>query len=155
MKELRQKFTLIFLAVAVLIVMCPSTLWVVTGYPLCSEGTSHSITRINNTGVIEIERQDRPDISCSLGFLYDPAQLSSIIFEYDTGCFKFVFGDLPIDLEFNGYSYTYYRSDSRRTHKSLDDSGLYTLKIYGQNQPPIDSFQLQYWSGKSLTGIIL
>ena len=154
MKELRQKLTLI--AVAVLIViMCPSTLWGVTGYPLCREGTSHSIERINNTGVIEFERQDHADISCSLGFYYDPAQLSSIIFEYNTKCFNFVFGDLPIDLEFNGYSYTYFRSDSRRTHKSLDDSGPYILKIYGQNQPPIDSFQLQYWSGKSLTGNIL
>ena len=66
-----------------------------------------------------------------------------------------MFVDLPIDLEFNGYSYTYFRSDSRRNHKSLDDSGLFTLKIDGQNQPPIELFQLQYWSGKSLTGIIL
>ena len=149
MKELRQKLTLIAVAVLIVIV-CPSTLLGVTGYPLCSEGTSHSITRINNTGVIEFERQDRADISCSLGFLYDPAQLSSIIFEYNTECFNFVLGDLPIDLEFNGNSYTYFRSDSRRTHKSLDDSGLYTIKIYGQNQPPIDSFHLQYWSGKSV-----
>ena len=154
MKEFRQILSLV--AVAVLIfLLCPSTLWGVTGYPLCSEGTSHTITRIKNTGVIEIERQDRPDISCSLGFSYVPAQLSSIIFEYNTKCFNFVFSDLPIDLEFNGYSYMYFRSDSRRTHKSLDDSGLYTLKIYGQNQPPIDSFQLQYWSGKSFCGTIL
>ena len=153
MKELRQKLTLIAVA-ALIVIVCPSTLLGVTGYPLCSEGTSHSITRINNTGVIEFERQDRADISCSIGLLYDPALLSSLIFEYHTKCFNFVFGDLPIDLEFNGSPYKYFRSDYRVIHESLDDSGLYTLKIFGQNQPAIDAFQLQYWSGKSLCSIL-
>ena len=139
---------MIIFGIAILTVLEPSMVWIVTGYSFCSEGTPHSITQINNTGVIEFERQERTDISCSIGFLYNPALLSKIIFEYNTKCFNFVFLDLPIELDFNGNAFNF-RSESRRSYRDFDDSGLNTLRIYGENQPPIDSFQLYYWVGKS------
>ena len=117
------------------------------GYPFCNDRTPHTITQLNNTGVITFDKQDRLDISCSVGLSYDSDSLYMIKLYYSTACFNFAFDEIPIRIQIDNLTMRF-NSNDKEYSRTLDDSGLTTLKVYGENQPPAESFELRYIAGE-------
>ena len=117
------------------------------GYPFCNDRTPHTITQLNNTRVITFDKQDRLDILCSVGLSYDSDSLYMIKLYYSTACFNFPFDEIPIRIQIDNLTMRF-NSDDNEYSRILDDSGLTTLKVYGENHPPAESFELRYTAGE-------